>query len=51
MSIVPFVHLPIKEYRLKKDPRPRLDIEYLAEYESSESEEGSEVDEAMVSEI
>ena len=49
MSIVPFVHLPIKEYRLKKDPRPRLDIEYLADYQSSESDEGSEVDEALVS--
>jgi hypothetical protein len=42
MSVVPFVHLPIKEYRLKKDPRPRLDIQYLADYEESESEESEE---------
>lgn len=42
MSVVPFVRLPIKEYRLKDDPRPRVDIQYLADYETSESEESEE---------
>lgn len=42
MSIVPFARLPIKEYRLKTDPRPRIDIQYLADYVESESSESEE---------
>lgn len=42
MSVVPFARLPIKEYRLKDDPRPRIDIQYLADYVESESSESEE---------
>lgn len=43
--MVPFVRLPIKEYSLSKDPRPRVDIEYLKDYQSSESSESSQGEE------